>query len=314
MPSSAYETANAAFMQGVLSDDPNEFKIAQAAVTDYTRVTVREDSFLDHIMPLESVSDSQLTRQVDTDKNCIVLDRQPRSLAAASVPFDTGPVSIFLRAPRYQANFDRVQSTRYHKDIDTLRTYQMDVREIISDEITKDISDRRDAKFIAAINSILGIVGGAAANTTVTETGAVQSMSFSGGLSRDTLVEAYKLMLRTSSHLTPQKALINAVTWMDFAKQDRLEIGGDLAQKIYTDGVTQVRWLGVDWIITIKTDLVPDGHIYWFAAPQALGKNFVLSDVTMSVKREDFMLEMFCYGTFACAIGNIAGVCHSVHS
>ena len=52
--------------------------------------------------------------------------------------------------------------------------------------------------------------------------------------------------------------------------------------------------------------------MYFFAEPKFLGKFFVLTDTTMHIKREAFMLEFYAYESVGCAIANIAGIAHAV--
>jgi len=279
-------------------------KDAQDAVNDYIRVRMREDGFHRRILPPVQITNDELDRQVDTDKPVKVVDKEPNSPGAISVPFATQPINRYIKGPRFRVMFDRILTPRFTKDIDELRTYDMDIRQILSDNSIKDMLAEEDGKFILTCNTLLG----GAAGAVVTETGSIQWQNVGGGVTRDSVAEAMKIMPSTPNHLNPAIALVNNVTIWDVVKWGQDEVGGDLSQELMTRGFAEREIMGVSWIVTIKRDLVPDGSMYQFAEPKFLGKFYTLEDVVMYIKREAFMLEFFSYESIGSAIANIAGV------
>lgn len=310
MSKELYQLENAEWSRKITSGDPMQVKQAEDAVNDFTRVKLRENSFSDAILPPIQVSNSDLNRAVQTDKNYIVVDREPNSMGCISVPYGSLPMNMYIRVNRYPVYFDRVLTPRFSKDITELRTNKgIDIRQVISDNALKDLSTEKDGKFIQAVNSVLGVAG-----STVPATGSVQHATFSGGITRETVAQAMTVMMKTPSNLHPARALINHVTAVEFLKWDRIEVGGDLSQEIAQRGWTSRTWFGVEFIITIKRDMIPDGTIYWFAAPSYLGKHYVLEQPTMHIERHAFMLQFFSYAEFGMGIGNIAGVARTNHT
>jgi len=298
MPSA--QEINSAFLNMV---DQGLEKTAQDAVNEYIRVRMREDGFTRRILPPVQITNDELDRQVDTDKPVKIVDKEPQSPAAISVPFATLPMNRYIKGPRFRVMFDRIMTPRFTKDIDELRTYDMDIRQILSDNSIKDMLAEEDGKFIATVNSILGSQG-----ATVPETGTVQWRSIAGGITRDTLAEAMKILPQTPNHLNPATALVNNVTIWDIVKFGRDETGGDLSQELLERGFAERELLGIRWIVTIKRDLVPDGTVFYFAEPKFLGKFYVLEDTTMFIDRKAFMLEFFAYESIGAAIANVAAV------
>ena len=105
--------------------------------------------------------------------------------------------------------------------------------------------------------------------------------------------------------------LMNDITAKELLKFERNETGGDLAEEIYRKGLVQDEIFGIKTLYTIKGGLVPDNVIYFFAAPEFLGKCFYLTDWTMYMKKEAYFIEMFSYWLGGMAIGNVAGVCRA---
>lgn len=278
-------------------------KEAANAITDFTRMKMREEGFLRDIIPQDTLSDSDLDPQVDTDKPTIVCEKEPDSPAAISVPFGTLPMNRYIRGRRYRVMFQRINSPRFVKDVDELRTYKQDIRQILSDNALKDMQAEEDGKFIATVDSIL--VG---PNEVVPDTGTVQWHEIPGGITRETWNDSLKILPRTPARFSADTLLLNNITIIEFQKWGRDEVGGDFAQQVAMNGFGETTWFGKRIIVTIKRELVPDNRVYQFVKPSRLGKHFALHDTTMYVDTKAFMIEFFAYSSIGAAIANPAGV------
>ncbi len=50
------------------------------------------------------------------------------------------------------------------------------------------------------------------------------------------------------------------------------------------------------WIVSIKTDLIPNDSIYMFGDPKFIGKSYELEPTSMYVKRDPpWMIEWFAF-------------------
>lgn len=292
-----------AIMEKLASRDPLLVKEAVDAVNDFTRTRMREDGFTRRIMPPIPISDDELDRQISTDKPVKVVDKEPDSPAAISVGFATLPMNIYIRGPRYPVMMDRIMTPRFTKDVDELRTWIMDIRQVLSDNAIKDMLAEEDGKFITAVNTVL-----CGAGVTVPTSGTVQWEQIAGGITRDTLWDAMKIMPNTPSCLEVHTCLVNNITIKEVCKMGRTEMGGDLSQDIMRDGWTEQNFLGKRWLVTIKKDIVPTNTLYMFADPKFIGKHYTLEDTTMYIRREAFMLEFFAYQTSGLTIGHTSGL------
>lgn len=285
------------------SRDPILEKQAIDAVNDFTRTKMREDGFYRRIMPPIPITNDELDRAVDTDKPVKVVDKEPDSPAAISIPFATLPQNLYIRGPRYRVMFDRIATPRFTKDVDELRTWIMDIRQVLSDNAIKDMLAEEDGKFLRAVNT--AIVG---AGLVVPTSGTVQYEVISGGITRDTLWDSLKVMPNTPSNLEVHCVLLNNITIKEVGKFSRNEMGGDLSQDIMKQGWSLQEFMGVKWIITIKKGLVATNTMYHFADPKFIGKSYVLEDTTMYIRREAYMLEFFAYETMGGTIGHTSGL------
>jgi hypothetical protein len=295
---------NNTVLDKLTSKDSGIQKQAEDAVNDYIRLKIREDGFFRRILPPVTITNDELDRQVDTDKPVKVVDKEPDSPAAVSVPFGTMPSNRYIKGPRFRVMFDRILTPKFIKDVDELRTYNIDIRQVLSDNSVKDMLAEEDGKYIAVVNSLLG----GSAGSTVTETNTVQWRSITGGVTRDNLAEAMKTLPKTPYHLNVATVLINNVTIWDIVKFGRDEVGGDMSQELFKTGFSEQELMGRRWIITIKRDLVPDDTVFLFAEPKFHGKFYVLEDTTMYIDRRAYMLEFFAYESIGAAIANVAAV------
>ena len=294
---------NQAFFEKITSDNEGMRKEAQQAVNDFTRVKMREDGFWRKILPPVPLTNDELDRQVDTDKNVKIVDKEPESPAAASIPYATLPMNKYIRGPRYRVMFDRIVTPRFTKDVSELRNWDMDIRQVLSDNAIKDMLAEEDGKALRAVNTLL-----LGANVTIPETGVSQHRTISGGITRETVNDALKILPQSTGHLEPATCLINNVFVKDIQKWGRDEVGGDLSEEIARNGFAERVMFGSRFIVTIKRDLVGDTTMYMFAEPKFLGKFFILEDTTMYIDKRAYFLEFFAYEEIGSSIGNVAAI------
>lgn len=288
------------------SNDPMLNKTAATGLTDFLRLRAREDGFARNIMTAINVTPADYDRQVSTVKPCIVRDMEPDAPPAYSVPFGVLPINQYMAAPRYMVTLQRILSRRYTADVANLLTYDMDIRQVFNDLMLKTMLAEEDRKLIAATDVICGDIDDEASQH-VTD---VASMGYIhvGALSRTSLKNALKGIPSSNRNLPPYVCLINSVTVFDIAGLTRDSVGGDLAQDMFVNGLTQKTIMGVRYLVTIKKDLVPNDVMYMFSSPATIGDYFIAEDVTVSTKTENYMFEMFAYMMLGGIVKNAGAV------
>lgn len=295
---------NKTLFEKLSSNDSRLVKQAEDKINDFTRTKMREDGFFRRIMPPIPISNDDLDRKVDSDLPYKVIDKEPDSPAAVSIPFNTLPSNLYIKGNRYEVLFDRIVTPKFTKDVDELRTWYMDIRQVLSDNAIKDMLAEEDAKFLTAVNTAL--VGPGLVCPT---SGVVQYKQISGGITRDTLWDGMKVMPSTPSNLEVHCVLLNNITIKDVCKFTYNEMGGgNISDEIMRNGWTLSNWMGVNWIITIKKGLVPTGTMYHFADPKFIGKSFLLEDTTMYIRREAYFIEFFAYESLGATLGHTSGL------
>jgi hypothetical protein len=143
-----------------------------------------------------------------------------------------------------------------------------------------------------------------------------QNVTISGGITRENVAEAFKVIQRLKVPFGPQQPdggeskgvmLMNNITAMEFVKMSRSEIGGDMAQQSWVSGLPSEKLLGVKPIYTLKRDLVPDNVIYLFSSEEFFGKYYRLQPLTVFMETKAFFLQFFQYMNISLSIGNVRG-------
>lgn len=294
---------NQAVFEKLGSSDPMLVKQAVDRVNDFTRTKMREDGFFRRILPPVPITNDELDRVVEHDKPIKIVDKEPDSPAAISVGFATLPQNLYIRGPRYVVHFDRIMTPRFTKDVDELRTWIMDIRQVLSDNAIKDMLAEEDSKWLAAVNT--AVVG---AGLTVATSGTVQYEVIAGAISRDSLADSFKVLPSTPSSLEVHTVLMNNITIKELWKFNRNEMGGNLSEDIIRQGWSLEEFMGKQLLITIKKGLVPTNTMYHFADPKFIGKSYVLDDTTMYIRREAFMLEWYAYESLGASLGHTSSV------
>lgn len=285
--------------------DDKLIKNAVDGLNDFIRIQVREDGIVRRaVLPPIPIDNSELDRAVHTDKPQKIVDIEPLTEMAIDVGFNTGPDNWYIRTRRMRVTFRRIETPRYRKDVEELRTYHMDVREIITSNIIKDITYREDIGFFDAVRRALG----GSAGTTM-PTGDVLWQSFTGGVTRANLALSTTIMPKTIYHIQPRVAVVNNVFIAEVLKFTRDTIGGDRAEDLFFGGWANVQNVfGVDWAVTIKRDVVADNFIYYFAEPKFLGKFYELSPAVLSVDKELPWITFWALETIGVGIAHAYGM------
>lgn len=304
---------NESFIDMVRSGQEKEASVSANA---FTRNKLRENSFAEQILTPIDISNDELDKAENPELLVKWNDREPDQAPAVSVPLGVVPDGYQFKGDRYASYFSRIESPFFSKEIDKLRSYQYDIRQILLENSTKDMATEVDRKFLSKIDAVIGTLN--TSNLSISGYDLPQNVSLSGGITRENVAEAFKVMQRLKVPFGPTQPdqnetkgvmLLNNVTAMEFVKMSRSEVGGDLAQQMWVDGLPSKTLLGVKPIYTLKSDLVPDNVIYLFSSEEFLGKYYRLQPLTVFMETKAYFLSWFQYMNISMSIGNVRGVC-----
>jgi len=290
-------------------------KEASVSAQAFTRNKLREESFAEKILTPIDISNDELDKASDPELLVKWNDREPDQAPAVVIPLGISPDKYQFKGDRYPSYFTRIVSPMFSKDIDKLRSYDYDIRQILLENSTKDMATALDTKFIEKINSVIGSKN--TSNSARSGWDYPQWVELSGGITRENMAEAFKYIQRLRVPFGPTQPdggeskgvmLMNNITAQEFVKMSRSEVGGDLAQEMWVNGLPSKTLLGVKPIYTIKSELVPDNTIYLFSSEEFFGKYYRLQPLTVFMETKAFFIQFFQYMNVSLSLGNIRGV------
>ena len=325
------EVLNQEILDHITESEDGHNKEASSAASNMIRRRIREDGFARNILPAKTVSNDQLDRVPDHDRPVIIEDMEPGSKGAKSVPFGDSADTSFYYGNKFVCSFNVITTPEFTKDINELRTYRMDLRKVITDNALRDMQTEEDFQFINAVDEIVKPAGGFGVAQTAggaNPANAPASGEYGTGASALTGQHQYGCINAAATHFSREEyvnvlnmledqslnnsvVLMNRKTAKTFLTFDRSEVGGDLSQTLFTDGLTglqEAKIFGVKHLFTIKRDIVPDNTIYLFAEPEYLGRFYTLQDPTMYVEKKKDILRFSARETLSVTFANLVGV------
>lgn len=287
-------------------------KIA-AAGEDLIRTHIRESGFLRKIIPPKTITNEELDRVVEHDRPVRIEELETNHKGAVSIPFNVSSDTEFYYGPKGVIEFFTIKTPVFTKNVNELRTYRHDIRKVVTEHALNDIETEEDGNFISLVDRIVGAWDGLGLAGVQQHfkagDGPGMRPDLMGGLSRDTYVNIKKLLEK--QRLKNGVFLMNTATAKEFEKLDRVELGGDMSEAIWKNGLKAIGDAvvgGVPHIYTIKDELVEDNVIYLFTEPSFLGKFYTLEDIKLYVERREDQIKMFAAEVIGCGILNMAGV------
>lgn len=294
---------NADFVQALQASDQGNVKEATTRSSKMIRKRIRENGYWRHVIKPETVTTGDLHEALEHDNPRMIDNMEPDSPAAKSIPFNDGPDIAFYRGDKFEIVFFKITTAEFAKNIHELRTYSIDLRQVITENALKDIQTEEDLRAIRLVDRLVGSEVGVGAS------GVQQNFLINGAITR----QSYRLI---KNHLEDMDLnngvfLINRHTANEFIGFDRNELGGDKAEAVFLEGLAafdKLKILGVPHIATIKRTQVPDNVVYQFAEPGYLGRFYILEDVTMYVERRRDILRFNAEEKIGCTIANVRAV------
>jgi hypothetical protein len=303
MPAELQRALDAELADGLQSGDEGRMKQAADGVGDFIRYQLREDEFVPSIMEQKPISMSELDRRLTDSTPVYYIDMEPGNKGAVILPFGQFPGAWEPKGSRIAVAFARFFTRIAYLDVALLATYKSDLRQIVSDNMIRDLHAHSDASFMSGVKKTL-----VALNTTIAESGIVHWQEITGGIDRDTWVQSLTIMPSTGSSFGVATGLMNHITAYEFFKWQRNEVGGDKSQDWLLSGKMSEDIMGVKCVKTIKKALVPTNTVFFFASPDVLGRNYSFEAPTMWTQRIGPQVKWMCYMSNGRVLANVNAV------
>ena len=118
----------------------------------YIQDKLRENSFCGKILPPQTVTEAELTRNVNDEGLVYIDDIEPDSLAMR-VNFRGEPEKTYIEGKRYEIRMSTISSDKFQKSEQELRSYRMPITKIIEQNTVKDIQEQKDKTFMQHVRA-----------------------------------------------------------------------------------------------------------------------------------------------------------------
>ncbi len=325
------EMVNSGFIERLETEGSTK---TAAASLNYIKDRLRESSFADMIVPNERVVRGDLQRSTQHDTLVKIVDIEPGSRAMA-VNFRGQPTAEYVSGKRYAIGFFTISSLKFEIVEQELMAYEMPVTRIIEENSLKDMVEVKDREFLNHVESCIDAMqseGGVTTFATSTWAANQQFSKIKGSLAlqqttdnfnvqaiqRTDIVELKKLLKRqvldSSGNVVRQGRLRPALMLMtesdadDFDQWTHEDYGDRLQSETALDGYTYNKVLGLRIVRTIKNDILREGNVYVFTAPEFFGRNYTLNDVKFYIDKIANRIFWQAWMDVGMGFGNIASV------
>ena len=326
------EMVNSGFIERLETEGPTK---TAAASLNYIKDRLRESSFADMIVPNERVVRGDLQRSTEHDTLVKIVDIEPGSRAMA-VNFRGQPTAEYVNGKRYAIGFFTISSLRFEIVEQELMAYEMPITKIIEENSLKDMVEVKDREFLNHVESCINAMqaegnGGSSAfyvggsQITVSKIKGVLATQSGGGatdytpyaIQRQDIVRIKKLLKQQimvsgetvrAGRLKPALMLMTETDVDDFDAWTHEDYGDRLQSETLLDGYTYSKVLGLRIIRTIKNDILREGNVYVFTAPEFFGRNYTLNDVKFYIDKVANRIFWQAWMDVGMGFGNIAAV------
>jgi len=297
-------------------------KIAEFGGT-YIRDRLREVSFARKIIPPTPVQRSELQRSVNHDTLVKIVDIEPNS-KATSLTFRGQPTARFIRAPRFEIPFFTISSEKFEKTEQELLAYEMPITKIIEENSVKDIQAIEDRQFLIFVEACvqamqLSANGGTPTSNKVNGGTAVVSSVIKGAgavtgnannftvysLQKNDFVKLKQLLHRR--FLRSERLLMTEPDYDTLSTWTMTEVWNIVAETA-TEGWKSNTVVGLKIIRTIKTNILREGNVYCFTAPEFFGRFYILNQTKFYIDKIANLITWQSWEDIGMGFGNVAAV------
>jgi hypothetical protein len=324
------EMVNSGFIERLETEGATK---TAAASLNYIKDRLRESSFADMIIPNERVVRGDLQRSTEHDTMVKIVDIEPGSRAMA-VNFRGQPTAEYVNGKRFAIGFFTISSLKFEIVEQELMAYEMPVTKIIEENSLKDMVEVKDREFLNHVESCIDAMQEEANGSTaftavggqigVSKVKGILAQQSGDGVStyttyaiqRQDIVQIKKLLKRQvldssgnivrAGRLRPVLMLMTESDSDDFDQWTHEDYGDKLQSETALDGYTYNKVLGLRIIRTIKNDILREGNVYVFTAPEFFGRNYTLNDVKFYIDKQANRIFWQAWMDVGMGFGNIA--------
>lgn len=317
--------AQQAFLQQ-LEDPTARTKIA-AMGSKVVRDRLREASFGEALIPPQDVTATECQPSPNHDGLVKMVELEPQS-RAATITFNGKPNAKFIRGSRAECSFYTIMSDMFQKTEQEFLAYSFPIAKVIQDNSVRDMGEIYDREFLihaeASVQAMQAEANGGSVvslNATNVAAGSVVEYSVAKGelartnglntrevqpLQKPDIVRLKKMI--DGRYLETRRLLLSKQDLNDVLQWTVEDQGDKIQSETVVDGYKYNTLLGLEYVATIKTDVLRPGNIYAFTHPDFLGKAFVLNRVKFWIEKTINVLKFVAWKDVGMIFANISSI------
>jgi len=310
-----------------LSNPDTKTKLA-AEVGGYIRDRLREASFLERILPAQTVTRNDCQISVNHDSLVKIEHLEPRSRAMV-VTFRGEPSARLLRGERVEVPFITIMSEMYQKPEQEFLAYPYPLGKVVENNSIRDIGEIQDRQWTiysdAAVQALQTEANGGtvtALNATALQsaTPPVEFSVIKGELARNAAVDdatvrpnqrtdfVNLIKLLDGNRLECELVLITKPDLDDVLQWTIEDQGSKIQGETAISGWQYNTLLGKKIVVTVKTDILRPGNVYAYTSPEFLGRFYILNNVKFYIDKVINLIKFVAWKDVGMSIVNIASV------
>ena len=271
--------------------------VTQENIAQYIKTELLESAFSRAILPQQAISTADCQRNVNDNSLYLIRDIEPDA-AAVGVDIYGEPTGKYITGSRVIIPIVDFSTLRYQIKKRDLRAYQYQITKRIEEKSVPILEELEDKWFLKL----------AMAAVSTSNLPATARKGSGGAVSTNAELAAAKIPAVTNLDMILGKNILSGgIAGGDPKKKEvacclmttetyntTSEIpthGDDYGKDRVENGVVTDTLNGTRIIRTIKSSLLPNGHLWYFTSPDFLGYNFSLGDPTFEIKSQFGLIE-----------------------
>jgi len=280
----------------------------QAELTEagrqYVKTELQEAAFSRAIVPQEPITTADCQRNVNDQSLYLIRDIEPDA-SAVGVDNLGEPDGTYVKGERYIIPIVNFTTLRFQITVEDLRAYQYKITKRIEDKSVPVLEKLEDKLFLRLIGAAL-TVPAAGVQKGVDSVGTT-----TGEIDERDLIKLKNTLASGISGSDSKRKEVACVLMCQEAFETAVILpgaGDDFGKDRVLNGITSDTLYGTKIIKTIKSDLLPIGHLFAFTSPDFLGHNFALGDPNFEIKSNFGLIEWQTKESIGMGIGNALSV------
>jgi len=280
----------------------------QAELTEagrqYVKTELQEAAFSRAIIPQEPITTADCQRNVNDNSLYLIRDIEPDA-AAVGVDNLGEPDGQYVKGERYIIPIVNFVTKRFQITVEDLRAYQYKITKRIEDKSVPVLEKLEDTFFLRLVGAAVGVATAGAEK-------AVDSVGTTAlTIAQTDFVKIKNTLASGINQGDAKRKEVGCILMCQEAFESAVILpgaGDDFGKDRVLNGITSDTLYGTKIVKTIKSDLLPVGHMFAFTTPDFLGHNFALGDPNFEIKSNFGLIEWQTKESIGMGIGNALSV------